>query len=245
MVLGNAKQTAKRGWIAVAILTLVLCLWPVEYRLSRLVMVAGICGTWAGALVLWWARKGARLALIVAGILPIVALCLPGRSPDPDRFAEDYSRTLRLFRGVRYVWGGEGFLGIDCSGLARKGLVWAQLLHGFRTLNGRPIRSAVELWWYDCSARSLRDGYRRWTVQLFHHDSIATVDHARLRPGDLAVTADGVHVLAYLGNRTWIEADPGAGKVIEIVLPTDNPWFKVPVVFVRWTSTGSVPAIGK
>jgi len=40
--------------------------------------------------------------------------------------------------------------------------------------------------------------------------------------------------MAYLGNRRWIEADPDAHKVIEVVLPTDNPWFKTPVVFVRW-----------
>lgn len=38
-----------------------------------------------------------------------------------------------------------------------------------------------------------------------------------------------------LGNGTWIEADPGAHKVIEISLPTTNAWFRVPVVFMRWS----------
>jgi len=41
--------------------------------------------------------------------------------------------------------------------------------------------------------------------------------------------------MAYVGASTWIEADPRAHRVIEVVLPTDNPWFRMPVVFVRWS----------
>jgi hypothetical protein len=37
-----------------------------------------------------------------------------------------------------------------------------------------------------------------------------------------------------MGNNTWIEADPDIHKVVEIALPSTNPWFHVPVVFVRW-----------
>jgi len=55
-----------------------------------------------------------------------------------------------------------------------------------------------------------------------------------LKPGDLAVTADGIHIMAYLGNRIWIEADPNMHKVIEVAVPTSNQWFNTPVVFVRW-----------
>ena len=51
--------------------------------------------------------------------------------------------------------------------------------------------------------------------------------------------AGGVHVRAYLRGQTWIEADPDVHKVIEIVLPTDNQWFKAPVVFVRWRWLGA------
>lgn len=63
---------------------------------------------------------------------------------------------------------------------------------------------------------------------------MAEADHSLLKPGDLAVTDDGVHVMAYLGDRAWIEADPHAHQVIEVILPSDNPWFRMPVVFVRW-----------
>jgi len=69
---------------------------------------------------------------------------LPGRSVDVDPLAVDYSRGLHLFR-TRYVWGGESLLGIDCSGLVRKGLVWGQFYHGLRTFNGKPIRDAIDL----------------------------------------------------------------------------------------------------
>jgi cell wall-associated NlpC family hydrolase len=212
----------------------IIFLWPVEYQITRIGFAAAVAMTWAGALVLSWKKKSVRVALIFAGMLPAMAVCMPGRVVDHDLLAADYSRGLRLFRGTRYVWGGEGFLGIDCSGLVRKGLIWGQLLHGLRTFNGGPIREAIDLWWHDCSAMALGDGYRGWTTELFRHDSVAGADHSPLKPGDLAVTADGVHVMAYLGNHTWIEADPDAHKVIQVTLPTDNPWFNKPVTFVRW-----------
>ena len=189
---------------------------------------------WLGALVLWWKKKVIRLPLLVLLVIPALVLCLPGRATDPVSLATDYSRGLRCYRGVRYVWGGEGFLGMDCSGLVRKGLVWGQLVYGFRTLNGSPIREAIALWWHDCSAVALCDGYHGLTTELFRQDSVEGADYARLKVGDLAVTADGVHVMAYLGDRIWIEADPDFRRVIEVPLPTDNHWFKTPVVIVRW-----------
>jgi hypothetical protein len=117
--------------------------------------------------------------------------------------------------------------------LVRQGLIWGQLKHGICTLNGRPVRDALSLWWNDCSAEAMRDGFSGITRECFRAATIGDADPAQLRPGDLAVTADGVHVLAYLGDRTWIEADPAAHKVVEVPLPTSNAWIHVPVVFVR------------
>lgn len=230
----DTRKAAKRVWIWVCILTALICLYPVEYQITRIAFVVGWAATWTGALLLWWKRKPIRISLLLAGVLPAVAVCLPGRAVDPDVLAADYARGLRCFRGVRYVWGGESLLGIDCSGLVRKGLVWGQLCHGLRTVNGKPIRDAMGLWWHDSSALALRDGYRGWTTELFRETSVAGADHSKLKTGDLAVTADGIHVMAYLGSSTWIEADPDAHRVIEVVTPTDNQWFKTPVVFVRW-----------
>lgn len=56
-------------------------------------------------------------------------------------------------------------------------------------------------------------------------------------PGDMAVTSSGVHVLAYLGERTWIEADPNelqGNRVIRVKTPTRNAWFNMPVHIMRW-----------
>ncbi len=40
--------------------------------------------------------------------------------------------------------------------------------------------------------------------------------------------------MAYVGGKTWIEADPDAHRVIEVDVPTDNSWFHTDVIFVRW-----------
>jgi hypothetical protein len=221
-------------WIWIGILTLIFWAYPVAYRITRLLFALGIVLLWAGAFFLWWRKRIVILPLMAMALMVLVLVFLPSRPVNTEALAGDYCGGLRLFRGVRYVWGGEGLLGIDCSGLVRQGLIWGQLRYGIRTLNGRPIRDALWLWWNDCSARDLRDGFGGLTRECSRARSIEEADHGPLRPGDLAITSDGVHVMACLGNRTWIEADPVVCKVVEITLPTDNPWFRTPVVFVRW-----------
>ena len=52
----------------------------------------------------------------------------------------------------------------------------------------------------------------------------------------MAITQDGIHVLVYLGDGNWIQADPMTKKVF-----TGNPatltnyWYAEPVNIVRWT----------
>ena len=78
--------------------------------------------------------------------------------------------------------------------------------------------------------------YRGLTKRLFNAPDLKSLDHDRILPGDFAVTSDGVHVMAYLGNETWIEADPGKLKVIKIHAPaTTNGWFRRPVNIMRWS----------
>jgi hypothetical protein len=51
----------------------------------------------------------------------------------------------------------------------------------------------------------------------------------------LGVTISGVHVMAYLGNRQWIEADPDIGKVVIVQVPErTNPWFQETFKLLRW-----------
>jgi hypothetical protein len=110
----------------------------------------------------------------------------------------------------------------------------AALLRGVSMLNGSLIRQGVSLWWNDASAKELMAGYDGRTTPLGPVASLNHADYSLLRPGDFAVTTDGVHTMAYLGDRGWIEADPGEGRVIEVSVPAQNPWFKRPMQIMRW-----------
>src|SRR6185436_4505437 len=86
-------------------------------------------------------------------------LLLPAREPpDADSLGADYVAGLRRYEGTAYVWGGESPLGIDCSGLIRRGLVDALVLRGVARLDAGLVRHGIGLWWNDCTARALGDG---------------------------------------------------------------------------------------
>ena len=110
----------------------------------------------------------------------------------------------------------------------------AMFARGVRTLDGGLVRSAIDLWWNDCSAQALGEGYRSLTTHVADTRSLNELDHTLVTPGDLAVTQSGVHILAYLGDGHWIQADPGAGKVITLPAPARNGWFQSPMKIVRW-----------
>ncbi|MBL6765935.1 MAG: C40 family peptidase, partial [Verrucomicrobiae bacterium] len=156
----NWRSLIKRVLFLDAVLIGCLVLWPIENTITRLVSVAAVFGGCLGFLFLCWDVPKLRNPLLVAVLCGFSVAGLSGRSFDTDILAREYVRALQVYRGVRYVWGGEGALGIDCSGLVRKAMVVALASHGFRSLNGRPIRDALGVWSYDCSALALRDGYR-------------------------------------------------------------------------------------
>ncbi len=178
-------------------------------------------------------RKRLAAGVTAALVVAVVAVAVwPAPAAPPPGFADTLVASLRRYEGTPYYWGGEKASGIDCSGLIRRGLMDACVTEGWK--NPALWRRAAELWWHDSSARALRDGYRGWTRRLGTADSIRTADESLLQPGDLAVTENGVHVLAYLGGGTWIQADPGAGRVIALPASAENGWFAKPVVLLRW-----------
>ena len=65
---------------------------------------------------------------------------------------KNYIQELKHYEGVRYVWGGENMLGMDCSGLPRKALRNALLKTAFTNGNGKYLRYAIKTWWLDASA---------------------------------------------------------------------------------------------
>ena len=228
----------KRFLLLASIVTLLLLIYHVEYRSTRIATLAGLFVTYGCLLILSWKIKPLRIILISTGIVPIIAFCLPARNPDPSPSATVTSSSsapsiaLAIFGEVNPT---SALIAPDSSSnRSLKPLIFANLAHGLRNLDGQSIRTAYSLWWHDASALALRDRYRSWTVEIGRAAALNTADHSPLQPGDLAVTSDGLHILAYLGNDTWIEADPNFDRVIHVTVPTENPWFNVPVILMRW-----------
>lgn len=177
----------------------------------------------------WW-----RVAVASIILLCVAFVSLPGRSIDVNGLRERYVDCVARYEGVRYCWGGESFLGIDCSGLVRRGMIDACLLEGISQFNPALVRHALFLWWNDCSAKALGNHYRGLTQKINRYEALNEISDAQLKKGDMAVTFDGAHVLVYSGNGRWVEADPIPRKVVEVKVPSDLCWFNVPVNIVRW-----------
>ncbi len=231
----------RRWWFPATSIALVV-LWagvvalPIGTLLTRALTVAAPLALAVVLTVRCWHRRWLRWlpsAVVVVGALGIA---LPGGPHDRERLRARYLASLRRYEGTRYVWGGENRLGIDCSGLVRNGLINAMAAEGLRSAKAALLRASMRLWWYDCTARALRDGYRAWTRPVLRAAAVRALAVEALRPGDLAVTADGIHVMAYLGGDEWIEADPGLRRVTRLHQDDDNPWLRVPVVVMRWTA---------
>ncbi len=208
---------------------------PVSIGILRLFIVATIPALWLLAVFLTRRAKWLARTILALGLIAGVLALLPGKPLDPARLQSEYLKQLKQYDGTPYVWGGENRCGIDCSGLFRRALINSHLRLAFRTGNPKSLRAGLDLWWHDCSALALRDQYRDFTIPLFSARSVNSVTNSLLMPGDIAVTLDGVHVLAYLGNQRWIEADPGISRVVTMSVPSDNMWFTVPVRVMRWT----------
>jgi hypothetical protein len=231
---GKYRRALLKRWFVLWAIAPALVLYPINNLPIRIALLFSLAALWGGLLYFYWRVKTIRFgALAVAGVV-FLFLILPGKEPDASRLRETYVESLRKYEGTRYIWGGENRLGVDCSGLVRKGLITANYRQGISTLNPGLVREGFSLWWHDCSARALGEGYRQRTRLLFSAESINQIDYSRLLPGDIAVTESGVHTLAYLGGQIWIEADPVAGRALQVQAPSESPWFDESVKIMRW-----------
>jgi len=225
-------------WVLLFALTIVCFTIPSRYTLYKLGGIAGFAGT--VALPLWLLRSAKWSRRIFAALCAVAAfvacfLILPKRPYDSRDLRREYVRSLLSYTGAKYVWGGGNRLGIDCSGLVEQALVDALVRRGAATLNSGLARDGLSLWWHNRSARALGEGYRGDTRLVSEIASLNAADYRSIAPGDLAVLSDGIHVLAYIGDQTWIEADPVPGKVVIALAPQDGDfYFNSPVKIMRW-----------
>jgi len=232
----NGENLLRRLWLGAVVVFFAICVFPVSNRLTRALGLILFVGVWLGLIGLQWRRLRVRFALLGVTCLVALFLVVPSsREPDLGLLRSDYVAGLRRYEGTRYFWGGESPMGIDCSGLIRRGLVDAVFLRGFRTLDPALVRHALRLWWHDTTASALADGHGALTTPVLRVASLNQLDHSKVRPGDLAVTVSGIHILAYLGNHRWIEADPLVGRVITLTAPADESWLTTPMNIVRWS----------
>ncbi|MCX6876053.1 MAG: NlpC/P60 family protein [Verrucomicrobia bacterium] len=214
----------------------VIPLNPVRDGLHRIALLGSLAGVWLAPLLLGWRRKTFRYLWLAIPLVCAVPFALPGRPLNGNELRAKYLEGMTELVGTKYFWGGESSRGIDCSGLPRLALREALLAYGLHHLDGGALRLFVSQWWHDASAKALGSGYRGYTIPLGPNGTIKDMDYASLQPGDLAVTESGVHVLAYLGEDRWIQADPGIGAVAILNGRSDrNRWFEVPVTTHRWT----------
>lgn len=236
------RKIAFAIWLVLFAILLLAHWFPIRFGMLRFALVADAVALWLGALWLLWPYKVARGVLLFGLLCLGIVVFAPAKPQNPQALRAQYVRALQSYEGTPYVWGGESKRGIDCSGLMRCALIDANWHQGWSTLNASAIRAAVSMWWNDSSAKAMKEEYREQTRLLFTSPSINQItpgqlEYSSLQPGDIAVTSNGVHVLAYIGNRTWIEADPNqalGNRVIKVQTPTRNAWFNMPVHIMRW-----------
>lgn len=230
------RHTAILLWVAGWFWLAAVILYPVSIGLTRFAGVALTGLLFLGTLALWWRRRWLRWSLLALGAIVAALLLLPGRN-DYDRLAlrQEVVRALLRYEGVRYVWGGENPLGIDCSGLVRRSAIEGTAWRGLRTANPLLLQTAVRLWWHDTSAKELAAGAGKAARKVTDTPSLEILADRNLHPGDFAITRDGVHALVYAGDHLWLEADPGEGRVIRLRNGRDrNQWLQMPVTIMRW-----------
>ncbi|OPZ87646.1 MAG: outer membrane lipoprotein [Firmicutes bacterium ADurb.Bin419] len=221
--------------VALTIGTILLAINPINRRSTNLLFIGAILALYTCFIVLSWKNKILRLILFILPVILLSLLTINGPEIDKEVIRSEYVKALIKYEGTKYVWGGETSLGIDCSGLVRRGLIDTYIRLGFLNISPQYIRKGIYLWYNDLSAEAIGNEYANRTVKVFSNQVLNDLDYEKIKEGDIMVTENGVHAMAYIGNREWIQADPSEQKVIIEKAPDDNnTWYKVPSKILRW-----------
>lgn len=208
---------------------------PINRRSTNLLFIGTLFALWALILLMVWKNKILRLTLIILPIIFFSVLNLNGPDIDKQVIRSEYVESLKRYNGTKYLWGGETSMGIDCSGLVRRGLIDTYIRLGFLHTSPQYIRKGIYLWFNDFSAEAMGNEYGNLTIRIMTNQILNNTDYEKIREGDIMVTENGVHTMAYIGNQEWIQADPSKHKVIILRAPDDsNSWYKVPSYILRW-----------
>ncbi len=194
---------------------------PIRNSYIRLLIIAMIVAWMLLGVVKTWRWHGLGKGALAFSCVVSGYLFYPLELPRIDR--EAFVSQLKYYNGCPYVWGGERYNGIDCSGLIRMALAKQYLYHGH-------VNAWFHLWLWDASAQDIPRKYDRIFGPASNWPSIKVMDNEAVSLGSIAVTADGVHILAYIGDDTWIQANPDIGRVTESKMNDNESWLEVPVV---------------
>lgn len=213
----------------------ILKIEPINNTFRNLLFLLCLIGFCIGLMLFVWRYKPIRFTLIALFALTAAVLILPSRPINTAELKNDYVKRVIAFESTQYIWGGESSRGIDCSGLPRRALQDSLVSYGIRKINGKALRTAMQHWWFDANANALSQGYLNYTTPLNTKGPIKDISYSKLIPGDLAVSSGGAHILVYLGEDKWSQADPGIGYVKTLNGRTDkNPWFTISSSTHRW-----------
>ncbi|MBC8059776.1 MAG: C40 family peptidase [Clostridiaceae bacterium] len=227
------------GWIAILVIVIFMLLFPIGTGIIRLGIVLGLIFLWISGICLFWRTIYLRVLLIIIALLVAAIILVPGHKANTKQLQDEYVHALLGYENVRYIWGGENKIGIDCSGLVREGFVGANLKVGIKNLNPKLIRRAFFIWWYDCSAAALGNSYKEMTTLVLKATSMEELDYSNIIPGDIIVAEKGFHTFAYIGNKTWLEANPDNRKTLKKSSEEKSKeWKDIPLRIVRWSELG-------
>jgi len=212
-----------------------MTLQPINRKFYNLLFIL----SWS-ALFVHLAYLSSRAYRIIMGaifFIVILFVVTPSRDIDYQRIHESYLKNLSSYEGCSYLWGGENTFGIDCSGLPRKAYRRALFSYSLQSFNSEALRLCISQWWFDSSAKAMSENYRFYLNPIAIEGTVKGLDTSLLEKGDLAITADGVHVIVYLKENLWIQADPFKRKVIITDSKSGtNSWFDDEVKIYRWTN---------